>query len=89
MGHHCLVWSPQYDSLSVTFHFQQSDLAPHVEADILHEIRRQFGETKLQYICIASEKNSNRTKSHLHIQVITKQTINKKSWFLDEIAGKI
>ena len=60
----------------------------HTEIDILNEIRRQFHDARLQYVCIASEKNINGNKSHLHIQIITKQTIDKRSWFLDDITGK-
>ena len=54
----------------------------------MNEIRRQFSDARLQYVCIASEKNTARTKSHLHVQIITKELINKKSWFLDDITGK-
>lgn len=53
----------------------------------MDEIRRQFGESRLQYVCIASEKNMAHQKSHLHVQIITKELINKKSWFLDDITG--
>lgn len=60
----------------------------YVEMDLLNEIRRQFLDTRLQYVCIASEKNAMGTKSHLHVQIITKQTIDKRSWFLDDITGK-
>ncbi|CAF3159746.1 unnamed protein product [Rotaria sp. Silwood2] len=54
---------------------------------ILEEIRRQFRDERLQYVCVASEKNTTNNKTHLHVQIIAKEKINKKSWFLDDIAG--
>lgn len=60
----------------------------HIEIDVLNDIHRQFHDHRLQYACIASENNADETRCHLHVQIITKVTINKKSWFLDDITGK-
>lgn len=56
----------------------------------MDEIQRIFPTGKLQYICIAQEYNSTTTDQafHLHIQIILKEIINKKAWFLDALTGK-
>ncbi|CAF1108919.1 unnamed protein product [Rotaria magnacalcarata] len=61
-----------------------SDVPKHI---VLDDICRQFNDERLQYVCVASEKDSKNNKNHLHIQIITKLIVNKKCWFLDEITG--
>ena len=56
----------------------------------MNEIQRIFTIEKLQYICIAQEYNNSTIDQafHLHIQIILKEIINKKAWFLDGFTGK-
>ncbi len=51
------------------------------------EIKRQFGVKQLQYACVAQEIGDQNDAPHLHIQIISKKKVNKKTWFLDDITG--
>ncbi|CAF3215785.1 unnamed protein product [Rotaria socialis] len=58
--------------------------------EVMDEIKRIFTIEKLQYVCVAQEFDNNNTTnqtSRLHVQIILKQIINKKTWFLDSITG--
>ncbi|CAF4416142.1 unnamed protein product [Rotaria socialis] len=52
--------------------------------EILGKIVQEFGHPLLQYACVASEIAGTPPRQHLHIQIILKRKINKKSWFLDK-----
>lgn len=63
-----------------------------IEEEVMDEIKRIFTIEKLQYVCVAQEFDNNNTTnqtSRLHVQIILKQIINKKTWFLDSITGKV
>lgn len=52
----------------------------------MNEIKRIFTIENIQYACVAQEiSDMNDEACHLHIQIILKQTVNKKTWFLDTI----
>ncbi len=53
----------------------------------MEEIKRQFGIENLHYACVAEEIGESNHHPHLHIQIILKQVVNKKIWFLDSITG--
>lgn len=57
----------------------------------MNGIKRIFTIEKLQYVCVAQERNTITTNEpfHLHIQIILKEVINKKTWFLDSITRKL
>lgn len=63
----------------------------YLEEIVMKEIKRIFPFEKLQYICVAQEYKSSTTDPvfYLHIQIILKEAINKKAWFLDSITGKL
>ena len=54
----------------------------------MNEIKRQFGLERLQYVCIAHELNNQTGRSHLHIQIILKEKLNKRTWFLDPVTSE-
>jgi hypothetical protein len=54
---------------------------------VMNEIKRQFGIDKIQYICIGEEISESNHREHLHIQIIFKETIDRRKPFLDEITG--
>ena len=41
----------------------------------------------IQYICIASSKESQTSAHVMYIQIILQKTINKKTYFLRAVAG--
>lgn len=58
-----------------------------LEEEILNNILEEFGETVVQYACVASEIGPTSSKKHLHMQIILKRVVNKKSWFMDKYTG--
>lgn len=65
----------------------------YIEEDIMKHIQREF-HTHIQYICISSRSpeshvmSSTSHSSRIFIQIILKKVINKKTFFLEDIAGK-
>lgn len=57
------------------------------EETVLDEIKRRFGVQRLQYVCVAQELKHRTGAPHLHVQIILKVVMNKKTWFLDDITG--
>ena len=49
------------------------------------DIKRQFGIERLQYACVAEERGTQHDRPHVHVQIILKERVNKKTWFLDTI----
>ena len=57
----------------------------------MNEIKRTFTIEKLQYVCVAQEFNNDTINQafHLHVQIVLKEVVNKKTWFLDSVTGKL
>ena len=61
-----------------------------VEDLVMTEIKRHFGSKRLQYACVAQEITDMMDDSlFLNIQIILKEKVNKKTWFLDKITGRL
>ena len=55
---------------------------------MLDEIKRQFSIERLQYVCVAQEMSDQAMRSHLHIQIVLKEKLNKRTWFLDDVTSE-
>ncbi|CAF1436330.1 unnamed protein product [Rotaria sordida] len=52
---------------------------------VMNKIKEEFGIENIQYICIGEEISELNHQQHLHIQIIFKETIDRRKPFLDEI----
>ncbi|CAF4395325.1 unnamed protein product, partial [Rotaria magnacalcarata] len=57
--------------------------------EVMNEIEHIFTIEKLQYVCVAQEFNSDTINQefHLHLQIVLKEVVNKKTSFLDSVTG--
>ncbi|CAM4850852.1 unnamed protein product [Rotaria magnacalcarata] len=60
-----------------------------IEEEVMNEIEHIFTIEKLQYVCVAQEFNSDTINQefHLHLQIVLKEVVNKKTSFLDSVTG--
>ncbi|CAF1296120.1 unnamed protein product [Rotaria sordida] len=52
---------------------------------VMKKIKEEFGIENIQYICIGEEISELNHQQHLHIQIIFKETIDRRKPFLDDI----
>jgi hypothetical protein len=57
------------------------------EDTVMAEIKRHFNIKNLQYACVTQEIVDKNYSFRLHIQIILKRKVNKKTWFLDHVTG--
>ncbi|CAF2073832.1 unnamed protein product [Rotaria magnacalcarata] len=60
-----------------------------LKEEVMNEIEHIFTIEKLQYVCVAQEFNSDTINQefHLHLQIVLKEVVNKKTSFLDSVTG--
>ncbi|CAF4205321.1 unnamed protein product [Rotaria magnacalcarata] len=58
-----------------------------LKEEVMNEIEHIFTIEKLQYVCVAQEFNSDTINQefHLHLQIVLKEVVNKKTSFLDSV----
>jgi hypothetical protein len=63
-------------------------LSIYLEEKLLEDILNEFKPNEVECICVASEKSPTTAKSHLHIQIILKNLMNKYGFFLDKCTDR-